>query len=80
MCVYNRPHTVVADLDEKSRIIRLRPLIESLPPPNRESLKHLMMLCAEIVKHVDKNKMNAANLATVLGPTSSMHENRIQLR
>eukprot|EP00027_Filamoeba_sp_ATCC50430_P018157 CAMPEP_0168569028 /NCGR_PEP_ID=MMETSP0413-20121227/15907_1 /TAXON_ID=136452 /ORGANISM="Filamoeba nolandi, Strain NC-AS-23-1" /LENGTH=622 /DNA_ID=CAMNT_0008601433 /DNA_START=86 /DNA_END=1954 /DNA_ORIENTATION=+ len=54
--------------EPEERAKKLKPLIDALPEVNRQTLKLLMLLCANIVQHVDKNKMTASNLATVLGP------------
>jgi hypothetical protein len=54
--------------DPNHRAEKLQPLVAQLPAPNKETLKQLMNMCSNITRYVEKNKMNASNLATVLGP------------
>jgi hypothetical protein len=59
---------MTAYTSHQERAEALKPLVAKLPDVNRQTLKCLMGLCANITEHVDKNKMTASNLATVLGP------------
>jgi len=56
------------ELKNEDRIEKLKPIIEQLPPQNKETLKCILTLCGNIVAHDDKNRMTASNLATVWGP------------
>lgn len=51
------------------RVAELRVLVHLLPSENRELLSHLNSLLSAIAARVAVNKMSAANLATVIGPT-----------
>jgi len=55
--------------DEPQEMVeKIRPVLEQLPPANKEILRQLMGLCSQIVMQVEKNKMSASNLAIVLSP------------
>ncbi|XP_071943058.1 rho GTPase-activating protein 1-like [Antedon mediterranea] len=55
--------------DENIRVEICRHLIsEKIPDDNYIVLDYLMQLLLDVVKHSDKNKMSATNLAVVFGP------------
>jgi hypothetical protein len=60
----------VARLSEPAERLReLRVLLDLLPAENRALLAHLSQLLFDIASQAAVNKMSAANLATVVGPT-----------
>lgn len=48
--------------------MHLRELVNSLPPPNKETLKKLLEFLHKVEQYSEKNKMDAFNLATMFGP------------
>ncbi|XP_021029554.1 rho GTPase-activating protein 9 isoform X1 [Mus caroli] len=48
---------------------KIQKLIDSLPRPNRDTLKYILEHLCRVIAHSDKNRMTAHNLGIVFGPT-----------
>lgn len=75
--LYNKWVDVVreTDPDNSEEIVpKLQPLIASLPPTNRNMLKHLAVVMYNIAKNSEENKMTSMNLSTCLGPNTLVSE------
>lgn len=55
--------------DPRARLEEMKRLIDSLPPHNYHTLKHVVLHLKKVVNNSEVNKMEAKNLAIVFGPT-----------
>jgi hypothetical protein len=67
--LYPRFLSVASLGDPVERLRELQVLVDLLPTENRSLLGDLTRLLVDIASRAAVNKMNAANLATVIGPT-----------
>ncbi|KAM6154176.1 rho GTPase-activating protein 9 isoform 2-T2 [Erethizon dorsatum] len=65
------PHFRAALALSKSeeRFSQIQELIESMPKPNHDTLRHLLEHLCRVIAHSDKNRMTPHNLGIVFGPT-----------
>ncbi|XP_033619631.1 rho GTPase-activating protein 9 isoform X2 [Fukomys damarensis] len=65
------PHFRAALALSKSeeRLSQIQGLIESMPKPNCDTLRHLLEHLCRVIEHSDKNRMTPHNLGIVFGPT-----------
>ncbi|VDP91119.1 unnamed protein product [Echinostoma caproni] len=58
------------NLQGRSKVSAIKELVlTKLPDDNYEILSHLMRFLTEVTLHANQNKMNAANLSVVFGPS-----------
>ncbi|XP_063111072.1 rho GTPase-activating protein 9 isoform X3 [Cavia porcellus] len=53
----------------EERLSQIQELIESMPKPNHDTLRHLLEHLCRVIAHSDKNRMTPHNLGIVFGPT-----------
>ncbi|XP_023563054.1 rho GTPase-activating protein 9 isoform X2 [Octodon degus] len=53
----------------EERLSQIQELIESMPKPNQDTLRHLLEHLCRVIAHSDKNRMTPHNLGIVFGPT-----------
>ncbi|KAL8621294.1 hypothetical protein ACOMHN_008119 [Nucella lapillus] len=67
-CLFHDPFLSSMDLPDPQRTQAVQGLCFTLPAPHLSCLRYFMNLLAHVVDHVEKNRMNARNLAVVLTP------------
>ncbi|XP_039224102.1 rho GTPase-activating protein 9 isoform X1 [Crotalus tigris] len=60
--------------DHKEKVSKLTGLIQSLPQPNRDTLRYLLQHLRKVMDHSDTNRMTTQNIGIVFGPTLLRHE------
>ncbi|XP_078501138.1 rho GTPase-activating protein 27 isoform X3 [Lissotriton helveticus] len=55
--------------DPKAQVEYLKELVQSLPPPNHETMKALFQHLCRIIERRDENRMSVKSVAIVFGPT-----------
>ncbi|KAM6470071.1 rho GTPase-activating protein 9 isoform 3-T4 [Liasis olivaceus] len=60
--------------DHKEKVSKLAGLIQSLPQPNRDTLRYLLEHLRKVMDHSDTNRMTTQNIGIVFGPTLLRHE------
>ncbi|XP_066471387.1 rho GTPase-activating protein 9 isoform X2 [Tiliqua scincoides] len=55
--------------DPKDRVSKLTELVQSLPQPNRDTLRYLLEHLRKVMEHSDANRMTTQNIGIVFGPT-----------
>ncbi|XP_008113277.1 rho GTPase-activating protein 9 isoform X3 [Anolis carolinensis] len=60
--------------DSKDKVVKLVGLIQSLPQPNRDTLRYILEHLRKVMEHSDANRMTTQNIGIVFGPTLLRHE------
>ncbi|XP_042311743.1 rho GTPase-activating protein 9 isoform X2 [Sceloporus undulatus] len=60
--------------DPKDKVSKLVGLIQSLPQPNRDTLRYILEHLRKVMEHSDVNRMTTQNIGIVFGPTLLRHE------
>ncbi|XP_060618970.2 rho GTPase-activating protein 9 isoform X1 [Anolis sagrei] len=60
--------------DSKDKVAKLVGLIQSLPQPNRDTLRYILEHLRKVMEHSDVNRMTTQNIGIVFGPTLLRHE------
>ncbi|KAI9188437.1 Rho GTPase-activating protein [Blastocladiella emersonii ATCC 22665] len=55
--------------DAREQVLRIHAIVNRLPDPHYATLRHLMYHLNRVAKNAARNKMTAANLSIVFGPT-----------
>ncbi|KAM3848830.1 LOW QUALITY PROTEIN: rho GTPase-activating protein 9 [Vipera latastei] len=63
--------------DHEEKVSKLTGLIQSLPQPNRDTLRYLLQHLRKVMDHSDTNRMTSHNIGIVFGPTLLRHERDI---
>ncbi|XP_026085264.1 T-cell activation Rho GTPase-activating protein-like isoform X1 [Carassius auratus] len=65
---YKSWKTAMEKEGQEQKCAELKMMINTLPEPNFQLLKHFMVLLYHISENADKNKMSSSNLATCVSP------------
>ncbi|XP_051562042.1 rho GTPase-activating protein 9-like isoform X2 [Myxocyprinus asiaticus] len=57
------------------KVDRLKLLVISMPPPNHDTLRHMIRHLKRVMEHSDSNRMTTQNIGIVFGPTLMRPEN-----
>uniref|UniRef100_A0A8D2CX01 Rho GTPase activating protein 9 n=1 Tax=Sciurus vulgaris TaxID=55149 RepID=A0A8D2CX01_SCIVU len=65
------PHfrAALALSESEQRLSQIQELVDSMPKPNRDTLRYLLEHLCRVIAHSDKNRMTPHNLGIVFGPT-----------
>ncbi|TVK90443.1 Rho GTPase-activating protein 9 [Bagarius yarrelli] len=67
---YLFPEDLVPELpDYMDKVERLKLLVVSLPPPNHDTMRHMIQHLKRVMEHSDINRMTTQNIGIVFGPT-----------
>ncbi|XP_051569019.1 rho GTPase-activating protein 12-like isoform X2 [Myxocyprinus asiaticus] len=61
--------------DYQDKVDRLKLLVISMPPPNHDTLKHIIQHLKRVMEQSDSNRMTTQNIGIVFGPTLMRPEN-----
>ena len=61
-------YMVLADIPPENRVVKLKSLLQQLPPLNFYTLKFIIEFMREVVQHEPKNRMTSYNIAVTVGP------------
>ncbi|XP_060775364.1 rho GTPase-activating protein 15 isoform X1 [Neoarius graeffei] len=55
--------------DYSDKVERMKSLVDSLPPPNHDTMRHMFQHLKRVMEHSNSNRMTTQNIGIVFGPT-----------
>ncbi|XP_034049272.1 rho GTPase-activating protein 27-like isoform X2 [Thalassophryne amazonica] len=66
---FNEFINAIRNPDHKTKVLYIRDLVRSLPPPNHDTMKLLFGHLLKVIQYGDSNRMSVQSVAIVFGPT-----------